>query len=114
MHDLETLDAAWNLAYQRNDLAALEAILAPDWIGFMHDGSSVTRAQLLEQLPRNPKATLEFSGFELHVFGETGVTRGWVRIVGADFEVKQRFVRVWARRDAHWQAVAVHIVQMQA
>jgi hypothetical protein len=113
MHELEVLNDAWNLAYQRSDLAALEAILAPDWMGFLHDGSSLTRAALLKQLPNNPKATLEFDLFELHVFEETGVTRGRVWIRGADFEVVQRFVRVWARRDGQWQAVAVQVVQMQ-
>ena len=110
MHELERLDRAWNLAYQTNDYAALETIFAADWVVLLRDGSRVERAAFLEQLPHNPPATLTFSEFWLRDFGETGVTCGRVDIRGADFEVSQRFVRVWAKRHGAWQAVAVQVI----
>jgi Domain of unknown function (DUF4440) len=110
VHGLEELDSAWNRAYQTNDYAVLERIFASEWVGFLADGSSIERTAFLDGLPHNPPATLEFSEFSMRDFGETGVTRGRVDIRGADFEISQRFVRVWARRHGAWQAVAVQVV----
>ena len=110
MHEVQRLDEQWNRAYQTRDHAALEGVFAADWIAVFADGRSIERAAFLEQLPHNPPATLEFSGFTMRVFGDTAVTLGRVQISGATFAVDQRFMRVWAQRSGFWQAVAVQVV----
>jgi ketosteroid isomerase-like protein len=108
-HELERLNEAWNEAYRRVDMNALVAILADDWVGILGSGEAITKTQLLEHVPNNPPTTFEFSGFELHQFADTAVTRGVVRVIAGEFNVLQRFMRVWAKRDGHWQAVAVQV-----
>lgn len=108
-HELETLNEAWNEAYRRVDMSSLAAILANDWVGILASGDVFTKTQLLETVPNNPPSNLEFSGFELHQFADTAVTRGVVRVISGEFNVLQRFMRVWAKRDGHWQAVAVQV-----
>jgi hypothetical protein len=108
-HELERLNEAWNEAYRRVDMISLAAILADDWVGILGSGDVFTKTQLLETVPNNPPSNLEFSGFELHQFADTAVTRGVVRVTSSEFTVSQRFMRVWAKREGHWQAVAVQV-----
>lgn len=114
MHEVQWLDEQWNRAYQNRDYAALESVFAPDWIGIPADGHKIERVTFLEQLPDNPLATLEFSEFDMRVYGDTAVTWGRVRISGATFMIDQRFMRVWAQRSGAWQAVAVQVTPISS
>jgi ketosteroid isomerase-like protein len=107
--ELETLNEAWNEAYRRVDMIALAAILADDWVGVLASGEAISKTQLLEHMPNNPPTTFEFSGFELHPFADTAVTRGVVRVISGEINILQRFMRVWAKREGRWQAVAVQV-----
>jgi ketosteroid isomerase-like protein len=107
--ELETLNEAWNEAYRRVDMISLAAILADDWVGILASGEAISKTQLLEHVPNNPPTTFDFSGFELHQFANTAVTRGVVRVISGEFNVLQRFMRVWAKRERRWQAVAVQV-----
>jgi ketosteroid isomerase-like protein len=86
-HELEALNEVWNEAYRRVDMIALAAILADDWVGILGSGEAITKTQLLETVPNNPPSNLEFSGFELHQFADTAVTRGVVRVIAGEFNV---------------------------
>jgi hypothetical protein len=108
-YELERLNEAWNEAYRRVDMIALAAILADDWVGILASGDVFSKTQLLETVPNNPPSNLEFSGFELHQFADTAVTRGVLQVTSSEFTVSQRFMRVWAKREGHWQAVAVQV-----
>ena len=50
---------------------------------------------------------IAFSERSLSVFGSTAVARGRLRLSLASGRVDQRFLRVYAKRDGRWQAVAV-------
>jgi ketosteroid isomerase-like protein len=108
-HELERLNEAWNEAYRRVDMIALAAILVDDWVGILASGDVFTKTQLLETVPNNPPTTFEFSDFELHLFVDTAVTRGVVRVISGEINILQRFMRVWAKREGLWQAVAVQV-----
>lgn len=105
------LDKLWNDGYQRKDISILLQVLAEDWIAFTPDGQVVTRAQLLEALPSNPEARLEFDEFNVHVFGDTAITKGRLTAHHVDGEVRQqRFIRIYAKRNNEWKAVSAQVI----
>ncbi len=112
-NEVEHLDHLWNEAYQRKDISILLKVLAEDWIAFTPDGQVVTRKQLLEALPSNPEARLEFNEFDIHVFGNIAITKGCLTAHQTDGQVRQqRFIRIYGKRNNEWQAVAAQVIPM--
>ncbi len=104
------LDGDWNRAYLHRDLAALERILAEDWVAFTPEHRLVGRAQLIESQRSAPEgATISFEEGTVHVFGDTAVTTGSTEVTAADVHLHQRFTRIYAKRRGRWKAVAVQI-----
>lgn len=102
-----SLDDAWNAAYHRRDPAAMEGVLADDWVGFFPDGRAVFKTGLLEGMRHNPPAALMFERHAARVHGDTGFTRGTLYANGVRV---QSFFRVYARRGGEWRAVGVQVV----
>ncbi len=108
-----TLDEAWNEAYRRRDIGALERTLAADWLGLTPTHEVVTRAQLIEgQRQAAARAEITFQRGAVYVFGDTAVSTGSTKVSAPDVSIEQRFTRIWAKRDGHWQAVAVQLVPL--
>ena len=107
MDEIDALDRAWNEAYERNDRSALADILDDDFEATTADFMIVSRAQLLEPTPAALR--VEFSERILRVFGATAIVRGRLRLQHKGGWIDQRFVRVYARRDGRWRAVAVQV-----
>jgi Domain of unknown function (DUF4440) len=84
--------------------------LADDWLAYRSEGDPITKQQLLEAVPLNPDAHLEFELLAFHVFGETAITRGRLVAIATDDIRRQSFMRVYAKRDGTWRAVAVQVV----
>jgi hypothetical protein len=111
---VRTLQWEWLAALERGDVAAVERIVAPDYVTTAADGNVLTRAQDLETLAsgdlRFDKAGLE----QLHVrvFGDSAVTTGIAFFVGSvrgrRFEGRERFTDTWVKRGGRWVAVASH------
>jgi ketosteroid isomerase-like protein len=107
------LDNLWNEGYQRKDISILSKVLAQDWIAFTPDNQLITRKQLLEAVPTNPEARLEFDEFDIHVFGDTAITKGRLTANQANGEIRQqRFIRVYAKRDGEWKAVTAQVIPL--
>jgi ketosteroid isomerase-like protein len=107
------LDNLWNEAYQHKDISILSNLLADDWIAFTPDNQLITREQLLEAVPNNPEARLEFDEFDIHVFGDTAITKGRLTANQADGEVRQqRFIRIFAKRNGEWKAVTAQVIPL--
>jgi ketosteroid isomerase-like protein len=104
---VEDLDRAWNEAYEHNDRAPLEHILADDFEAIAADGQTVTKAQLMQPSPA-PRS-IAFSDRSIRLFGSTAITRGRLRLEHDGGRIDQRFMRVYARRDGRWRAVAVQV-----
>jgi hypothetical protein len=101
------LDQSWNDAYVRNDRSAFQQILADDFCGTMADGRPISKADLMRPTPAALRLTFSESGIKM--FSPTAVTRGRVLIELLDRVIDQRFVRVYCKRAASWQAVAVYV-----
>ncbi len=105
------LDNLWNKGYQHKDISILLKVLADDWIAFTPENQVVTKAQLLEAVPSNPEARLEFDEFDIHVFGDTAITKGRFTAHQTDGQVRQqRFIRIYAKRNREWQAVTAQVI----
>ena len=102
------LDDAWNEAYRQHDRASLQGILAEDFTALSSTGEPISKALLMIN-PLETAESVHFSEQDVHVFGETAITRGRLRLDLGDRWVDQRFVRVFARRNQVWQAVSVAV-----
>jgi ketosteroid isomerase-like protein len=101
------LDRAWNDAYERSDRAQLAGILADDFEAVAADGLTITKTQLMQ--PGSAPRSIAFNERSLRLFDSTAITRGRLRLEHEGGRVDQRFMRVYARRDGRWQAVAVQV-----
>ena len=101
------LDRTWNEVYLRNDRTPFAEILADDFRANFSDGRSGGKSEMLEPTPNGRKVSFGEHGIEL--FGPTAVTRARVLIEHEGELVDQRVVRVFSKREARWQAVAVYV-----
>jgi ketosteroid isomerase-like protein len=102
------LDNAWNEAYRRHDRAPLAGILADDFTALTPSGELVTKAALMIDPPQRA-TSVAFGEASAQVFGDKAISRGRLRLAFDDHSVDQRFLRVFARRDGVWRAVAVAV-----
>jgi Domain of unknown function (DUF4440) len=108
------LDAASRLARaeQEADLAALENVLASDYLGHDPAGRPQDRAGLIRALTSgNVRVTqLRQSQFTARVIGEIGLVTGVNALEGVElsirFDFRLRFLDVYAWRDERWQLIA--------
>ena len=109
------LDRAWNDAYLYRERERLRDVLAEDWVGIFPNGETLTRERLIAvAAPPDAEVKQTFSDFSLHLFGDTAVTTGRVEVEADDETVRQRFMRVYAKRYGRWWAVAVQVVPVEA
>ena len=109
---VEQLDTAWNEAYEENDRSRLQEILADDFEGALADFGTVTKSMLMQPTP--PPKEISFSERSLTLFGSTATTRGRLKLTHESGYVDQRFIRVYSKRGARWQAVAVQVFPVVA
>jgi len=106
--ELLRLDSAWNEAYRRQDRAPLADILAEDFTALDPAGQAFGKAALMIDPPGQARS-VTFTEQSVHVFGDTGLSRGRLQLELEDRRIDQRFVRVFARRDGVWRAVSVTV-----
>jgi ketosteroid isomerase-like protein len=105
------LDNGWNEAYRRHDRAWLQDILADDFMALTPSGEPITKASLMVN-PSETARSVTFSEQAVHVFGEAAITRGRLQLELPDRRIDQRFLRVFARRDAKWRAISVAVTPL--
>jgi ketosteroid isomerase-like protein len=106
------LEEQWAAAVERNDVNAVSAILAEEYVSTYDDGTQGTRAGELE-LVRTFNQRIEESAIEdftVKVYGDIAIVRFARRMAGprngVRHEVTFRYVDVFVWRDARWQCVA--------
>ena len=106
---IRELDHRWNEVYLRNDRAAFAEILADDFHAQFANGLTGGKNDLMRPTPVAAKVIFSDSESGIRVFAPTAITWGRVRIEHPDRVVDQRFVRVYSKRQGHWQAVFVFV-----
>ncbi len=112
------LERDWEQANAKNDLAALDRILAPEFVSTGSDGRLTTRAEVMA---RRKSGAVKFTTFtqddyKVHVIDDTAIVTGRSTIKGIrdgkDWTGQERWTDVFVRRNGRWQAVASHSSQI--
>jgi ketosteroid isomerase-like protein len=108
------LENKWNAAYQRGDIAAMDSLLADDFIITVEDGSTFSKPGYIAH---NGDSTVhvkksEMSDLRVRMHGNTAVVTGAYHEKGTSkgkpYEYRDRFTDVWMNRNDRWQVIASH------
>ena len=105
------LEEQWAAAVERNDVNAVSAILADEYVSTYDDGTQGDRAGELELVrvfnQRIDESAIE--DFTVKVYGDVAIVRFARRMVGprngVRHEVTFRYVDAFVWRDGRWQCV---------
>lgn len=105
--ELLALERHW--LQSETDPAALEGILAPDFLHVV-SGSIITKDQQLRFLREHPAdgryGDKHFEDLHVRVYGNAGIVNGAVIAKTAHGELKTLFTDVFVHRNGKWQAVS--------
>jgi ketosteroid isomerase-like protein len=113
------LDREWNEAYPRLDCAALDRIVADDWVCIDGTGLMITKSELLTRVASSTSFldAYKFDEITIRIFGEaaivTGRLSGQMRDRDGARDVNQRYMRVYVKRNEGWQAVATQVTKVK-
>jgi ketosteroid isomerase-like protein len=108
------LEAKWNDAYKRGDIAAMNSLLADEFIITVEDGHTFSKAGYIAQLGGGTTLVelSEMSDLKVRVHGNAAVVTGAYHekgtIKGKPYEFHDRFTDVWMNVDGRWQVIASH------
>lgn len=116
---LMQMERDWGTAEIRKDYAAVERILADDWVGIDYSGNIVDKAQAIADL-KSGTSTLtseELGPMTVRVFGNTAVVTGSdtenSTDRGKDSSGNYVWTDVFVFRNGRWQAVASQSTRVQ-
>jgi len=104
----------WNAAYKRGDIAAMDLLLAEDFIITVEDGSTFSKAGYIAHNGNSTVhvETSEMSDLRVRMHGNTAVVTGAYHEKGTDkgkaYEYRDRFTDVWMNANGRWQVIASH------
>jgi ketosteroid isomerase-like protein len=109
---LMQLERDWTQASLKKDIAALDKIVADDWVNIDFQGRTVTKAQTLANLKSGLPATQAagLGEMKVRVFGDSAIVTGSdtekSSDKGKDVIDKYLWTDVFVKRNGRWQAVA--------
>jgi ketosteroid isomerase-like protein len=116
------MERDWSQADVKKDAAALNRILAEDWIGIDFQGIVLTKAEVLSQVNLHSDATAtestELGEMKIRIFGNTALVSGTEieksEYKGKDSSGKYIWTDVFVRRNGRWQAVSSQSTKLAA
>lgn len=108
------LQKAWNDAYKRGDVLAMNALLADDYIITVEDGNTFSKPGYIA---RNGNSTVhvdisKMSNLKVRVHGNTAVVTGAYYEKGTEkgkpYEYRDRLTDVWMNTNGRWQLIVSH------
>jgi ketosteroid isomerase-like protein len=110
----------WSQADRERDPAALDRILASDWIGIDFEGAVLTKPQALEGIASG-SGSLESTvlrDMKVRIYGNTAVVTGTDtekgEYHGQDSSGKYLWTDVFVKRNGRWQAVSSQSTKLAA
>ncbi|HEX8138431.1 MAG TPA: nuclear transport factor 2 family protein [Pyrinomonadaceae bacterium] len=108
---LYDLEYAWCAADLKADKAAMDRILATEFVVTNQDGTTMNKQQYLSQMkPDQYNRTCTYSDFSLGQSGNYAVIIGYNTVKGRDangpFTERSKFTDTFIWRDGRWQATA--------
>jgi ketosteroid isomerase-like protein len=120
-HEIDQLEEVWRNAVLKGDTAAMDSLLADDYIAITASGSLQTKDQALANLRsgRTRITTLDISDRKVRFYGATAVVTSVADVKGTsaegDFSGSFRYTRVYVR-DARgeWKIVSFEASKIRA
>ncbi len=115
------LQKAADEAEDKKDLAALDRLLADDYLFTAPGGAVTDKKQLIEEVKTNvPEAgqTISYDEAKAHVYGNAAVVN-YILIVkgrdkeGKDYANRYRNTVVWVKQQGHWRMAAIHVSRIR-
>lgn len=109
---VSALERTWGVAPRTGDLETVSRVVADDWLTTSPTGQTTTKGDLLAMLASRPNVfnSTEYSEVNMSLFGATAVVTSFFHGVGEALELRQRYMRVYAKRGGRWRCVATQIV----
>jgi len=108
------LERDWVLAIEKKDTAALDRLLADDFVGTSPTAHTYTKTQAIQDIKdaRYVVGAMELDELSVNVYGTTAVSfasqEEKSKYEGQDTSGHYHFTDVWVKKDGRWQAVASH------
>ena len=108
------LEKDWVSAIEKKDTAALDRLLADDFVGTSPTSHTYTKTQAIQDIKdaRYVVGTMELDDVSVNVYGTTAVSftsqEEKSKYEGRDTSGHYHFTDVWVKKDGRWQAVASH------
>ena len=104
-------ESQWAEADSKGDTAAVERVLADDFVGVAPDGTFYDKAEEIKNAREDNGNTLFNHANEIKVrfFGDTAVAQGsetWERRTGEPKKGSYIWTDTWVKRNGKWQIVA--------
>jgi ketosteroid isomerase-like protein len=108
------LEKKWNDVYKRSDIAAMDSLLADDFIITVEDGTTFSKPGYIAH---NGEAAVhvtisDMSDLQVRMHGNTAVVTGAYHEKGTEkgkpYEYRDRFTDVWMSTNGKWQVIASH------
>lgn len=111
-HEIDQMEEAWRDSVLKSDAAAMDALLADDFIGISPSGTLQNKEQMLSSL-RTGKlhlTSLTLSDRKVRFYGATAVVTSLATVAGnnAESEISGsfRYTRVYVRKSGQWKVVS--------
>ena len=110
--EVEKLERDLVAAIGRGDLVTYDRIVADDYVAFEASGKTSPKAEILASYRSGARKYTDLTIFDVEgrVFGDTAVvtakTKGLRREGERDVPNRVRYIRVYAKRNGGWRAVA--------
>src|SRR5215475_10439589 len=108
------LENKWNEAYKRGDVAAMNSLLADDFVITTEDGATFSKSGYIAHCgdPDNRVLVSEMTDLKVRVHGNTAVVTGAYHEKGTlkdkPYEFHDRMTDVWMLIDGRWQVIVSH------
>jgi ketosteroid isomerase-like protein len=108
------LEKKWNDVYKRSDIAAMDALLADDFIITVEDGSTFSKPGYIAHNGDSAVhvTTSDMSDLQVRMHGNTAVVTGAYHEKGTEkgkpYEYRDRFTDVWMNINGKWQVIVSH------
>jgi len=108
------LEGKWNEAYKKGDVAAMNSLLADDFVITTEDGATFSKSGYIAHCgdPDNRVLVSEMSDLKVRVHGNTAAVIGAYHEKGTlkdkPYEFRDRMTDVWMLTDGRWQVIVSH------
>jgi ketosteroid isomerase-like protein len=120
--EVRQLERQWLDAYEQTDAAAMERIVADDFVITFPNGAMQTKPQLMAMIkaprrPGQPRMKFRTEGVQSRAYGDTVILMG--RVIteyerdGKPFSEQSRYTDTYVRSKGRWQVVASHLSNVE-